>query len=118
MLEGIFLRSLAAFSAAATAGLGAPVATSIPGESQVLINWVAPTDPINGIDIEESRDSGATWTSVSKLPPTSTHVRIQGLTDGKNYWFRVRWIWPDNSLGIPSTTLVAIPINNPTAPTG
>ncbi len=118
MLEGIFLKSLAAFSTAATFGLGAPVATSIPGESQVLINWVAPTDPINGIDIEESRDSGTTWTSVSKLPPTSTHVRIQGLTDGKNYWFRVRWIWPDNSLGIPSATLVAVPINNPTAPTG
>lgn len=118
MLEGIFLKSLAAFSTAATFGLGAPVATSIPGESQVLINWVTPTDPINGIDIEESRDSGTTWTSVSKLPPTSTHVRIQGLTDGKNYWFRVRWIWPDNSLGIPSATLVAVPINNPTPPTG
>ena len=118
MLDGIFLKSLVAFSAATTVGLGAPTATSIPGESQVLINWVAPTDPINGIDIEESTDSGTTWTSVSKLPPTSTHVRIQGLTDGKNYWFRVRWIWPDNSLGIPSTTLVAVPINNPTAPTG
>ena len=118
MLYGSFLKSVAAFSAAATTGLGAPIATAIPGESQVLINWVAPANPINGVDIEQSTDSGNTWVSVTKLPPTSTHIRVQGLTDGKNYYFRVRWIWPDNSLGIPSVTMVAVPINNPTAPTG
>lgn len=120
MLQGIFLKSLAGFSAAATAtlGLGAPVTTLISGESQVLINWASPTDPINGVDIEESTDSGNTWVSVTKLPPTSTHIRVQGLKDGKNYYFRVRWIWPDNSLGIPSVTMVGVPINNPSAPTG
>ena len=106
------------FAAATGSGLGAPTATAIPGESQVLINWQPPANTINGIDIEESVDSGNTWTTVTKLPPNSTHIRVQGLTDGKNYWFRVRWIWPDNSLGIPSATLVAIPINNPSAPTG
>ena len=104
--------------AATGSNLGAPQATAIPGESQVLINWAPPAASINGIDIEESLDSGNTWTTVTKLPPNSTHIRVQGLTDGKNYWFRVRWIWPDNSLGIPSRTLVAIPINNPSAPTG
>ena len=103
---------------AATSGLGAPVATVTAGESQALISWAAPGQAINGIDIEESVDSGNNWVSVTKLPPTSTHLRAQNLTDGKNYWFRVRWIWPDNSLGIPSATLVAIPINNPAAPSG
>ena len=104
--------------AATGSGLGAPQATAIPGESQVLINWSPPSGAINGIQIEDSLDSGNTWTTVTKLPPNSTHIRVQGLTDGKNYWFRVRWIWPDNSLGIPSRTLVAIPINNPSQPTG
>ena len=118
MVSAIFLKSLAAFSAAATLGLGAPVTTVMSGESQVLINWVAPTLPFNGVDVEQSADSGSTWTTYLKLPPTSTHVRIQGLVDGKNYYFRVRWIWPDNSLGIPSKTLVAIPINNPLQPSG
>lgn len=118
MIQGLFLKTLAVFAAATGSGLGAPLATAIPGESQVLINWAPPAAAINGIDIEESLDSGSTWTTVTKLPPNSTHIRVQGLTDGKNYWFRVRWIWPDNSLGIPSATLVAIPINNPTAPTG
>jgi len=119
VLHGLFLKSLAVLLAAATgSGLGAPQATAVPGESQVLINWATPTASINGIDIEESLDSGNTWTTVTKLPPNSTHIRVQGLTDGKNYWFRVRWIWPDNSLGIPSATLVAIPINNPSQPTG
>jgi len=120
VLQGIFFKSLAAFSAAAAAGtgLGAPTTTLISGESQVLINWTPPTDPINGVDIEESTDSGNTWATVTKLPPTSTHIRVQGLTDGKNYYFRVRWIWPDNSLGIPSVTMVGVPINNPTTPTG
>lgn len=118
MLHGLFLKSLSVFSAVATFGLGAPTATLTSGESQVFINWVAPTQPINGVDIEESKDAGNTWGTYLKMPPTSTHVRIQGLLDGKDYYFRVRWIWPDNSLGIPSKTLVAIPINIPTQPTG
>ena len=84
VLSGLFFKSLAIYAAAATTGLGAPTATAIPGESQVLINWVAPSQAINGVLIEESVDSGTTWTTVTKLPPTSTHLRVQGLTDGKN----------------------------------
>jgi len=103
---------------ATSTGLGAPSATIIPGESQALINWTPAGQTINGIEVEESVDSGTTWSVVTKLPPTSTHIRVQDLLDGKNYWFRVRWIWPDNSLGIPSATLVAVPINIPSAPTG
>jgi len=118
VFQGFLVKSLVTFFAAAVGGLGAPITTLISGESQVLINWVAPSQPINGVDIEESADSGNTWTTVTKLPPTSTHVRVQGLTDGKNYYFRVRWIWPDNSLGLPSVTMLGVPINNPTVPSG
>ena len=118
MLSRVFLTLIAGFATAATTGLGAPLASVVAGESQALINWVPPASAINGIEIEESIDSGNNWVPVTKLPPTSTHIRIQNLTDGKNYWFRVRWIWPDNSLGIPSATLVAIPIKRPDSPTG
>jgi hypothetical protein len=108
----------AGFFAAASAGLGSPIPTAIAGDSQVKISWAPPTQPIFKIDVEESLDSGNIWITAVKLPPTSTHVNLQNLTNGKNYWFRVRWIWLDGSLGIPSPTLVAIPINNPNAPTG
>ena len=118
MFNGVLLKSATAFLAAATAGLGAPIATITPGDSQVLIKWQAPTDPINGIVIDESHDAGNTWSTVTKLPPTSTQIHVQGLTDGQNYWFRVRWIWPDNSLGIPTPIMNAIPLYYPAAPTG
>jgi len=118
VFQGFLVKTLATFFAASATGLGAPMTTLISGESQVLINWVAPSQPINGVDIEQSSDSGNTWVTVTKLPPTTTHIRVQGLTDGKNYYFRVRWIWPDNSIGIPSTTMLGVPINNPNVPSG
>ena len=118
MLQGFFYSLLAGVTAAGATGLGAPAATVIPGEAQALISWTAPMQSINGIDIEESIDSGNSWVPVTKLPPDSTHLRVQNLIDGKNYWFRVRWIWPDNSFGIPSATLVVVPIQNPDAPSG
>jgi len=118
VFRGVAFSSIVGVFMATSTGLGAPSATIIPGESQALINWTPPGQSINGIEIEESVDSGTTWSLVTKLPPTSTHIRVQNLLDGKNYWFRVRWIWPDNSLGIPSPTLVAVPINIPSAPTG
>ncbi|HEY4898638.1 MAG TPA: fibronectin type III domain-containing protein [Candidatus Nanopelagicaceae bacterium] len=119
MLNGIILKTVAGFFAVATAGLGSPVPTAIAGDSQVKISWAPPTQPIFGVEVEESLDSGNSWIIARILPPTSTRVSVQNLTNGKNYWFRVRWIWLDSSLGIPSSPpLVAIPINNPNAPTG
>ncbi len=117
MLKGIILKTLIGFLAAASAGIGSPAPTATAGDSQVKISWAPPPEPIFGVQVEESLDSGTTWVSAAKLPPTSTHVNIQNLVNGKNYWFRVRWIWLDTSLGIPSPTLVEIPIKVPNAPT-
>ena len=117
MLNGIILKTVAGFFAATTAGLGSPVPTAIAGDSQVKISWAPPTQSIFGVEVEESLD-GTTWIATPKLPFNSTHVNIQNLTNGKSYWFRVRWIWLDNTLGIPSPPLVEIPIKNPNAPTG
>ena len=118
MLSGIFIKSLLALVAIAGAGIGSPNPAAVSGDSQVKISWPAATQAIFGVAVEESRDSGSTWFTAVRLPPTSTHVNLQGLTNGKNYWFRLRWIWLDNSLSIPSPTLVEIPMNTPSAPTG
>jgi len=119
VLNGIILKTVAGFLAATTASLGSPIPTAIAGDSQVKISWAppTPTQQIFGVEVEESLDDSV-WFAVAKLPPTSTRVSVQNLTNGKNYWFRVRWIWLDSSLGIPSPTLVAIPINIPVAPSG
>ena len=117
MLNGLILKMFAGFMAASSAGLGSPVPSATAGDSQVRISWAPPTQQVLGVEVDESLDD-TTWTIARKLPPNSTHVNIQSLTNGKNYWFRVRWIWLDTTLGIPSPTLVEIPINTPIAPTG
>lgn len=118
MLQGLFIKLVVALTAIAGVGIGSPNPTAVPGDSQVKITWVGTSQPIFGIAVEESLDSGNTWITAVRLPPNSTHVNLQNLTNGKSYWFRLRWIWLDNSLSIPSPTLVEIPMNTPNAPTG
>lgn len=118
MLKGLLVKGLVTLFMATSAGIGSPTPTAVPGESQVKISWPAATQPVFGVAVEESLDSGTTWSTALRLPPTSTHANIQNLTNGKSYWFRLRWIWIDGSLGIPSPTLVEIPVSSPGAPTG
>lgn len=120
MIHSLFFKSLAAFLAATAAALafGSPVPNGVAGDSQAKITWATPPASILGVDIDESLDSGNTWTSVSRLPPTDTRVNVQGLTNGKNYWFRVRWVWTDGTFGVPSPTFEVTPIGNPNTPTG
>ena len=118
MLKGLLVRGLVTLFMATNTGIGSPAATAVSGESQVKIAWPAATQPVFGVAVEESLDSGITWTTAVRLPPTSTHANIQNLTNGKSYWFRLRWIWLDGSLGIPSPTMVEIPQSSPSAPTG
>jgi len=118
VLQGLFIKLVVALTAIAGVGIGSPNPTAVPGDSQVKITWVGTSQPIFGIAVEESLDSGNTWITAVRLPPNSTHVNLQNLTNGKSYWFRLRWIWLDNSLSIPSPTLVEIPINSPNVPTG
>jgi len=118
VLQGLFIKLVVALTAIASIGIGSPNPTAVPGDSQVKITWVGTSQPIFGVAVEESLDSGNTWITAARLPPNSTHVNLQNLTNGKSYWFRLRWIWLDNSLSIPSPTLVEIPINSPNVPTG
>ncbi len=118
MLQGFFFKTLVALTATASAGVGSPNPIASAANSQVKISWAAATQSILGVAVEESLDSGNSWITAVRLPPNSTHVNVQNLVNGKSYWFRLRWIWLDNSLSIPSPTLVEIPINSPNVPTG
>ena len=118
MLPGLLYKTLVALTAAASAGVGSPNPIATAANSQVKISWAAATQSILGVAVEESLDSGNSWITAVRLPPNSTHVSVQNLINGKSYWFRLRWIWLDNSLSIPSPTLVEIPINSPNVPTG
>ena len=118
MLQGLFFKTLIALAAVASVGVGSPNPIATAANSQVKISWAAATQSILGVAVEESLDSGNSWITAVRLPPNSTHVSVQNLINGKSYWFRLRWIWLDNSLSIPSPTLVEIPINSPNVPTG
>ena len=118
MLQGLFFKTLIALAAVASVGVGSPNPIATAANSQVKISWTAATQSILGVAVEESLDSGNSWITAVRLPPNSTHVSVQNLINGKSYWFRLRWIWLDNSLSIPSPTLVEIPINSPNVPTG
>lgn len=98
--------------------LGSPLVNIIAGDSQVKISWEPPSQIIFGTEVDQSLDAGNTWATVVKLPPNFTHEAVQGLTNGQNYWFRVRWILVDGTLGLPSPTMVSSPISNPAQPTG
>jgi hypothetical protein len=117
VLQGLFFKTLIALAAVASVGVGSPNPIATAANSQVKISWAAATQSILGVAVEESLDSGNSWITAVRLPPNSTHVSVQNLINGKSYWFRLRWIWLDNSLSIPSPTLVEIPINSPNVPT-
>lgn len=112
------IASPAPSSTTSSSYLGSPLVKVVPGDSQVKISWLSPAKIIFGTEVDESLDAGVNWTPVVKLPPTFTHEAVQNLTNGKNYWFRVRWILVDGTFGIPSPTMVSSPIANPAQPTG
>jgi len=71
----------------------APTALSAQsGDSQVSLNWNAPTDTgglkINNYVVEQSTD-GTNWTLASSTPGDTTQVNLQGLKNFTNYTFRV-----------------------------
>jgi hypothetical protein len=110
------LRPLALIFTAAAVGLSAPVIGVLPGDTQVDISWKAPTSPVDFVVVEESRNGGADWKQIAMLPGSATHHLVDDLTNGTNYWFRVKWM----SKGIPSSpsqAVVAQPNGQPEVPT-
>lgn len=110
------LKPFALIFTAAAVGLSAPVIGVLPGDTQVDISWKAPASPVDFIIVEESRNAGADWKQIAMLPGSATHHLVDDLTNGTNYWFRVKWM----SKGIPSSpsqAVVAQPSGQPNIPT-
>ena len=81
---------------------GAPtIGTAVGGDGQATVNWTAPASDggasISGYRIEQSSNSGASWTVVVTTTGSAATSRvITGLTNGTAYQFRVAAI---NSVG-------------------
>ena len=110
------LKPIALAISAAAIGLSVPVIGVQPGDSEVNVSWKAPATSVDYVVVEQSTNGGATWKVVETLPGTATHVLIDGLTNGTNYWFRAHWLVK----GIPSgqsQAAIATPSGQPDVPT-
>ena len=112
----MLLKPFALLFSAAAIGLSAPVVGVLSGDSQIDISWKAPTSPVEFVVVEESSNGGANWKQLAVLPGSSTHYLVEDLTNGTNYWFRVKWL----NKGIPSApsqAIIAQPNGEPDIPT-
>ncbi len=99
---------------------GAPTAlVATPRNAQVALSWTAPSDggsSITGYTVQQSVDSGTTWTA-STFTLFGTTTTVTGLTNDIQYSFRVLAV---NSIGIsePSNVVTATPTaqQTPTVP--
>jgi len=110
------LKPFALIFTAAAIGISAPVVGVLPGDAQVDISWKAPASPVDFVTVEQSTNGGANWKQIAMLPGTASHYLVEELTNGTNYWFRVRWM----NKGIPSTpsqAVIAQPGGQPEIPT-
>ncbi len=93
--------------------------TSIPGNSQVILNWTAPTNyggsQITGYKVYRSVTQNSGYTLVAS--PNGITYTDTGLTNGQTYWYEVSVV---NGLGEgPKTVAVSsIPFTVPGVPTG
>ena len=117
---GTYTSATAALVPATTPG--APGITSLDVTSgQVAIIWGAPASnggaAITDYVIQQSSNSGSTWTTFSDGTSTSTSARVTGLTNGTTYVFRVA---ATNAIGTGSYSSAfgpATPITFAGAPT-
>ena len=69
----------------------AVTASSLSGTA--IVSWTTPTTdnnkPITDYKIQQSTDSGSTWSDVADAVSISTTAIVSGLTDGTSYQFRV-----------------------------
>ena len=110
------LKTFALMFTAAAVGISAPVVGVLPGDTQVNVSWKAPASPVDFVLVEESRNAGADWKQIAMLPGSATNHLVDELTNGTNYWYRVKWM----SKGIPSApsqAVVAQPSGQPNVPT-
>lgn len=86
---------------------------AVAGDQEATLTWKAPTwdggaKPVNGYRIEQTADSGDTWSTVigdtGSITPLHT---VTSLTNGTTYQFRVSGL---NELGVGATSAASNPI--------
>ena len=110
------LKPFAIVFTAAAVGVSAPVVGVLPGDAQVDISWKTPSSPVEFVVVEQSVNGGANWKQIALLPGSANHYLVEELTNGTNYWFRIKWL----NKGIPSApsqAVVAQPGGQPEVPT-
>lgn len=102
---------------AVTAGqpIAVPVPTNVmvtPGDGQIMLRWTAPTDSTPPLTAEIQRsESASNWTNpYRRIVLGSEYVDFNGtagLTNGREYFYRLRFISGRDVVG-PFTTQVAV----------
>ena len=94
-------------------------ATSTMGSTTIVLGWSAPVytggTTITGYKIEQSLNSGTTWTDVETTTTTTTAYTHTGLTGGETIHYRVSAI-NGQGTGLPSSVVQATVSMAPTAP--
>jgi len=120
---GIYIISSAITAGSSATTPAAPTSISgIPGNSQVLLTWTAPSNnggsPITDYTIEYSNDGGELWTNFPHTASTATTAAVTGLANGTSYVFRVAAVnaagtgnWSASSANVTPRTVPATPIS-------
>ena len=70
-----------------------PLKTSDVGRSSVTLDWQPPKDdggsPLTGYILEKKDLSRPSWTKIDTLPPNKTSFKVENLTEGAEFKFRV-----------------------------
>jgi len=91
--------------------------SAVRGHRQVTLTWTAPASsgglPIRDHAVEWSLDGGATWRAVPHAPSPASRIVVRGLTNGRDYLFRVA---ATNTLGRGAAGEIAGPVTPATLP--
>ncbi len=96
----------------------APTVTASAGDGRVILSWSDPNDAtITGWQVQQKTGGGSygSWTAIPSATATTTRHTVTGLTNGTEYFFKVRAVNPAGN-GAASKQVSATPNTVPAAP--
>jgi titin len=99
---------------------GAPTGvTAVPGDSQVVLSWTAPTNnggnAITDYAVEYSTNSGTTWITYVDGASSAVGATVTGLTNGTGYIFRISAVNAAGTGTASASSSSTVPRTMPTA---